>query len=144
MATITTNRRSLFISAVSIVFFALAWALIGAVAQPRALAAYRTDYEVAKFGKENPVFVRIVNNEDAVRAGETFARDYEKLEDAGYFMAPIRVLTTAISHDKYDDYINPSEREKFEKERRERENREAEADAERLREIRERERENNN
>ena len=140
MATTTyVVRRPMIISAVSIVFIAIIWAVVGALVQPRALAAYRSYYEVAKFVRDHPVFVRVINNEDAVQAGEVFARDYEKLEDAGYFMAPIRAAAAAISHDKYESYIDPSEREKFEKERRERELREAKDDAKREREIRERE-----
>jgi hypothetical protein len=139
MALKVFSRNSLVIAVVAVVAIGLLWALAGAVAQPRVLAKYREDYQDAKFAKEHPRLIRVVKAEEAVRASEVFARDYERLEDAGYVMAPIRAATTAISHDKYESVVNPTEREQFEKERKEREEQETKEDAERLKEIREKE-----
>jgi hypothetical protein len=128
-------RRALPILLLVVALVALIWAILGAVVQPRALADYREDYEDARFAREHPFLVRLTKEEQAVRAAESFARHYEELEDAGYFMAPIRAATTAVAHDEYMEKVNPTERQKFEQERKEREKEEAEEDAERLREI---------
>jgi hypothetical protein len=128
-------RRALPITILCVALVALVWAIVGAVVQPRVLADYREDYEDARFAREHPFLVRLTKEEDAARAAETFARDYEELEDAGYLMAPIRAATTAISHDKYQKLVDPTDRQKFEEERKAREKEEAEEDAERLREI---------
>ena len=43
------------------------------------------------------------------------ARDYERLEDSNIFTAPLRSAATAVSHDRYESLVNPSEREEFER-----------------------------
>ena len=134
-------HRALPITLLAVALIALIWAIVGAVVQPRLLADYREDYEDARFAREHPMLVRLTKEEDAARAAETFARDYEELEDAGYLMSPIRAATTAISHDRYEKLVDPTERQKFEQERKEREKEEAEEDAERLREIEKEEKE---
>jgi hypothetical protein len=145
MGNSTTNRRAglarraLVVSLGVIVLIALVWLVAGAVAQPRMLAKYRDDYESAKFARNHPSLARIFSKEETVQASEVFARDYEALETSNVFMAPLRSTAVAVSHDRYQELVNPTEREKFEKERKEREKEEAEEDAKRIKEIREEE-----
>lgn len=142
MATATNKNRVgkvLYASLGATVLLILFWIIAGAIAQPRMLAKYREDYESAVFARNHPTLARIFSKEETVRASEVFARDYEALDDANVFMAPIHATAVVVSHDKYQELVNPTEREKFEKERKEREKKEAEEDAERLKEIREEE-----
>lgn len=128
-------RRALPITLMCVALFALIWAILGAVVQPRALAEYREDFEDARFAREHPFVVRLAMEDDAIRAAEAFARHYEELEHAGYFMAPIRATTTAVAHDKYEKLVNPTERQLFEQQRKDHQREQAQADVERLREI---------
>lgn len=132
-------RRALVVSLGVVVLIGVVWLFAGAIAQPRMLAKYREDYESAKFARNHPTLSRIFSKEETVQASEVFARDYEALESSNVLMAPIRSTAVCVSHDRYQELVNPTEREQFEKERKEREKEEAEEDAKRLKEIREEE-----
>jgi hypothetical protein len=131
----TIARRAIPLTVLALALIAVAWGIAGAVIQPRMLADLREDYEDARFAREHPFLVSLTQDDAEIRASEVFARDYEALEDAGYFMAPIRAATVSFSHDDYQFVVDPTERQQFEKERAEREKEEAEEDAERLRKI---------